>query len=146
MEWSGRSTWFGPTAERTTYLAARGRWAGLLHYPAWWFWFGPDYVPLVLDHLPPEQLLRAGGGVFHARSEEPLDRDQLTGALSGPPAAREPRRPLRGLLVGRREGRAPVPTWLPAELLPVADDSDASLYNPQLIPAATMPVGLRVDR
>ena len=66
VEWSGRSIWFGPTAERTTYLA-RGQWEGLLPYPPWWSWFGPDYMPLVLDHLPPDQVLRADGGVFHAR-------------------------------------------------------------------------------
>ena len=69
VEWSGRSTWFGPTAERTTYLAARGQWAGLLPYPAWWSWFGPDYAPLVLDPLPAEQVVHVAGGVFHARGE-----------------------------------------------------------------------------
>ena len=145
VEWSGRSTWFGPAVERTTYLAARGRWAGLLPYPAWWSWFGPDYVPLVLDHLPAQQVVRADGGVFHARGEEPLDRDQLTAALGGPPAAPEPRRRLRDLFP-RRTAREAAPTWLPAELLPIADDSDPRVYNPPLTPAATMPAGLRADR
>jgi hypothetical protein len=87
VEWSGRSAWYGPTAERTTYLAARGPWAGLLPHPAWWCWFGPDYVALVLDHLPADQVVRVDGGLFHARGEEPLDRDQLIAALRGPTAA-----------------------------------------------------------
>jgi hypothetical protein len=94
-EWSGRSAWYGPTAERTTYLAARGQWAGLLPHPAWWSWFGPDYVPLVLDHLPADQVVHVDGSVFHARGEEPLDRDRLTAALRGPTAApsKPPRSP-----------------------------------------------------
>ena len=100
VEWSGRSMWFGPTVERTTYLARRGQWAGLLPYPAWWSWFGPDYVPSVLDHLPVEQVVHVGGGVFHARGEAPLDRDQLTAALRGSTAARGPRRALRALFSG----------------------------------------------
>jgi hypothetical protein len=145
VEWSGRSTWFGPTAERTAYLAARGRWAGLLPYPAWWSWFGPDYVPLVLDHLPADQVLRADGGVFHARGEEPLDRDQLTTALDGSSAAPEPRPTLHDLL-SRPDGREPARTWLPAELLTVADDSDPRVDNPPLTPAATMPEVFRADR
>jgi hypothetical protein len=132
VEWSGRSTWFGPSAERTTYLAARGRWAGLLPYPAWWSWFGPDYMPLVIDHLPSAKVVRADGGVFHARGEEPLDRDQLTAALGGHLAAPQPRPTLRGPF-SRRNGRAPAPSWLPPELLPVADNSDPRVSTHRLL-------------
>jgi hypothetical protein len=142
--WSGRSTWFGHAAERTTHLAARGRWAGLLPYPPWWSWFGPDYVPLVLDHLPAQQVLFAGGGVFHARGEEPLDQDQLTAALIGSSVPSGPRRILRDLF-GRRDARASAPAWLPPELLPVVDESDPRVPNPPLTRATTMPAGLRED-
>lgn len=123
VEWSGRSAWYGPTAERTTYLAARGQWAGLLPHPAWWSWFGPDYVPLVLDHLPADQVVHVDGSVFHARGEEPLDQDQLTAALRGPTAALRPRRRLRALFT-RPDEQAPAITWLPPQLLPIEDDSD----------------------
>jgi hypothetical protein len=80
LEWSGRSIWFGANVERTTYLAAHGGWAGLLPYPAWWTWFGPEYAPLVVDHLPAEQVQLLGDCLFHARGAAPLDRDQLTAA------------------------------------------------------------------
>ena len=145
VEWSGRTTWFGPTTERSTYLAAGGRWAGLLPYPAWWSWFGPDYAPLVLDHLPAEQVVHVDGGIFHPRGEEPLDRDQLTAAL-GSRSTGQGRRKALGDLWSRRVGRAPAPTWLPADLLPVEDDSDPREYIPPLVPAPTIPAGLRAHR
>lgn len=137
--------WFGPMVERTIYLARRGQWAGLLPYPAWWSWFGPDYVPLVLDHLSAGQVVHVGSGVFHARGEAPLDRGQLTAALRGSTAGRGPRRALR-VLFSRWGKRASAITWLPAELLPVEDDSDQDVENPPLIPAVTIPVGLRTER
>ncbi len=105
----------------------------------------PDYVPLVLDHLPADQVVHVDGSVFHARGEEPLDQDQLTAALRGPTAALRPRRRLRALFT-RPDERAPVITWLPAQLLPIEDDSDPHLLNPPLIPATTIPVGLRTKR
>jgi hypothetical protein len=145
VEWSGRSAWFGATAERTTYLAARGRWAGLLPYPVWWSWFGPDYVSLVIDHLPAGQVEHVNGGVFHPRGDEPLDRDQLTAALGDSSGAPERRRTLRGLF-SPAEPRTPAPTWLPRELLPIVDDSDPRSYNPPLTPAETIPAGLRAER
>lgn len=145
VEWSGRSISFGLAAERTTYLAAGGRWSGLLPYPPWWSWFGRDYVPLVLDHLPAEQVLRVDDGVFHARHEEPLDRDQLTAALGSSSGAPEPRRTLRRRF-SRPAAQEPARTWLPAELLPIADDSDPRVYNPPLTPAVTMPTGVRTER
>ena len=145
LEWSGRGVSFGSTAERTTYLAGRGQWAGLPPYPVWWSWFGREYAPLVLDHLPAEQVVRMGSAVFHARGEEPLDRDELAAALGGSSAEAGPRRTIRSLF-SRPAERAPAPTWLPAELLPVADHSDPRLYNPPLAPAATTPAGLRADR
>lgn len=115
LEWSGRSLAYGGRAERTTYLAARGRWAGLLPYPTWWAWYGPEYVPLVAGHLPAEQVERVGDGLFHRRAVEPLDRDQL--------------------------GRTGSP--LPAELLAAVDPADAHYFNPPLTPAATLPPTLR---
>jgi hypothetical protein len=142
VEWTGRGAWYGASAERTTYLAARGRWAGLPPYPVWWSWFGGDYLPLVLDHLPAEAVVRVGDGIFHARGNEPLDRDELTAALANSPGA-PPRTGLRNLF--SRSASLARPTWLPAELLPVKDNSDPRVYNPPLAPAATMPTDLRVD-
>ena len=37
------------------------------------------------------------------------------------------------------------PGWLPAELLPVEDDSDPRAYTSPPAPAATMPADLRLD-
>jgi hypothetical protein len=143
IQWSGRSAWYGASAERTTYLAARGRWAGLPPYPVWWSWFGGDYLPLVLDHLPAEAVVRVGEGIFHSRGNEPLDRDELTAALANSTGVSPPRRGLRSLF--SRSASLARPTWLPAELLPVKDNSDPRVYNPPLTPAATRPTALRVD-
>jgi hypothetical protein len=115
LEWSGRSIAYGGRSERTTYLAARGRWAGLLPYPTWWAWYGPEYVPLVVDHLPAGQVERVGDALFHRRGAEPLDRDQL----------------------------GPAGSPLPAELLAAVDPADAHYFNPPLTPASTMPPTLR---
>ena len=142
--WSGRSSSYGPDTERRTHLGYRGRWAGLLPYPPWWAWFGPDYVPLVLDHLGPHEVVRVDGGVFHARSEEPLDRDQLTAALPDPPSAPAPRRLLRHLFPSATD-RGPTRTWLPPDLLAVEDTSDPSMYVPPLMGATTMPAHLRAE-
>lgn len=145
VEWSGRAVSYGPTAERTTYLAGRGQWVGLPPYPVWWSWFGSGYTPLVVDHLPMEQVVRMGPVAFHARGEEPLDRDELTSALGISSAEPGRWRAIRNVFSRTAEPRS-APTWLPAGLLPVADHSDPSLYNPPLAPAATIPVGLGTDR
>jgi hypothetical protein len=115
LEWSGQSVAYGGRTDRTTYLAGGGRWAGLPPYPAWWTWFGPEYVPFVVGHLPTDQVTRVGHGLFHSRGDEPLDRDQL-----------------------RRTGSP-----LPQELLATLDAKDAHYFNPPLTPAATMPSALR---
>ena len=144
IEWSGRAMTFGASAERTTYLAGGGQWAGLPPYPVWWSWFGREYTPLVLDHLPADQVVRVGAATFHARGEAPLDRTQLTRAFSGSP----PERHRRGIVrhwFSRQAVAAPARTWLPAGLLPVVDDSDPRLHNPPLTPAATVPAGIRTD-
>lgn len=121
VEWSGRSVGYGPTAERVTYLAARGTWAGLPPYPVWWSWFGPEYTPLVRDHLPADEVIDAGAGMFHGRGGEPLDRGQLTATIGHPDDV--PRRGLSSLFSRRPTPTSP-PTWLPAHLLPVVDESD----------------------
>jgi hypothetical protein len=141
LEWSGRSVWYGGQAERTTYLAARGRWGGLPPYPVWWTWFGPAYVPLVAEHLPPDQAAHLKGGLFHSRGREPLDRDQLVAALASPTREREAR---RGLFARLSRQEAPTSeniarTWLPSDLQASVDTSDPNLYNPPLEPARTMP-------
>lgn len=139
VEWSGRSVAYGPAAERVTYLAARGKWAGLPPYPVWWSWFSPEYTLLVRDHLPAHEVVHSGAGMFHGRGGEPLDRGQLTAAIGHP--AEAPRRGLSSLFSRRPTPMSP-PTWLPAQLLPVVDKSDPRLYNPPLTPATTMPDGL----
>lgn len=143
--WSGRGTWFGADAERTAYLAAGGRWAGPPPYPVWWAWFGADYLPLLLDHLPGDRIERAGGGVFVAYSEDPADRDQLADALMPPDARPQSPRTLgRALsrLFIRAAPPARIPPWLPAELLSTVDGSNPRAYSPALMPAATMPPDL----
>ncbi|MGI8331339.1 hypothetical protein ACRYCC_15350 [Actinomadura scrupuli] len=141
LEWSGRSVWYGGKAERTTYLAARGRWGGLPPYPVWWTWFGPAYAPLVAEHLPPDQVEHLKGGLFHSRGREPLDRDQLVAALASPTGESGAR---RGLLARLSRRDAPssddiARTWLPGDLQASVDTSDPNLYNPPLEPARTVP-------
>lgn len=142
VEWSGRGVGFGPSAERLTYLAGRGTWAGLPPYPVWWSWFGPAYVALVREHLPADEVVDSGAGLFHGRGGEPLDRGQLTASLGHP--AEAPRRALSSIFSRRPTPMSPS-TWLPAHLLPVVDESDPRLYNPPLTPATTMPDGLQPD-
>jgi hypothetical protein len=144
LKWSGRSVWHGGAAERTTYLAARGKWAGLPPYPVWWSWFGPTYVPFVAEHLPPDQVQAINDGLFHSRGPEPQDRGQLVAALGGTPSQTDVRRGLRGRLSRRNAASPPDAgrTWLPEELQPAIDNSDPSLYNPPLEPALTMPAEL----
>jgi hypothetical protein len=143
LQWSGRTVWFGPEAEKTVYLAARGAWAGLLPYPPWWAWFGPEYAPLVAGHLSQEQVRSVGDGLFHWRSEEPKDRDELIAAISVP-MDRRAIRAVRRLL--SRRGSEPVAAagaaWLPPDLLATVDYSDPHLYNPPLFPARTRPAAL----
>jgi hypothetical protein len=139
--WSGRGTWYEADTERTNYLAAGGHWAGPTPYPVWWSWFGPDYLPLVVDHLPAERVRRIGGGVFHAGGEAPLDRDQLTAAPGTPTPVPAARRSLRDVFA-RTAGRAPAAPWLPAELLPTVVEGDLPVFNPPLTAAVTMPAAL----
>ena len=144
LEWSGRSMWYGAEAETTTYLAARGTWAGLLPYPPWWAWFGPQYAPLVIGHLPEEQLHSVGDGLFHSRSEEPQDRDELLAAISVSTAADGHPRRLRRL-VSRRASKpvaAAKAAWLPPDLLPTVKDTASRIANPPLVPAQTRPAEL----
>lgn len=138
LDWSGQGIAYGPGAERTTYLAPRGRWAGLLPYPAWWTWFGPDYVPLVRPHLPPEQLHELDGGLFHARGDDPAPRAQLADA---PPARVEKSSRSRGLWTREdRSERSPkAQPWLPSELLAAPTTTNPAVYNPPLTPADTVP-------
>jgi hypothetical protein len=145
LDRSGRSIGYGSQTERTTYLAGRGEWAGLPPYPVWWSWFGPEYTPLVVDHLAADQVVRMGSAVFHPRSAEPLDRAELSAALPGSPGEAGTRRTMRGLW-SRRAQSVPRRSWLPAALLPAVDDSDPSLYNPPLTPAVVVPAGLRGER
>lgn len=140
LVWSGRDVAYGAETERTTYLAARGRWVGLPPYPVWWTWFGAPYVPFVVDHLPPDQVEEIKGGLFHSRGLEPLDRDQLVAELADPfgePAARH------GLLAHLTRRDVPssqdkARTWLPSDLQPTVG-SDRDMYRPTLEPASTMP-------
>jgi hypothetical protein len=113
----------------------------------WWTWFGPDYVPLIIDHLPPAQIQAVGDGVFHTRSAEPWDRDQLRAAFAAPTPAKSPRRSFRRLFEGRAkipEGEQPQ-LWLPRELLGNVDADDLDNYVPRLIPATLMPPTLRPE-
>ena len=75
--WNGRTVWHDGDDEPTAYLAARGVWAGLPPYPVWWSWFGPDYLPLVEEHLPTDQVERVAGSLFHRAAEDPVDRDTI---------------------------------------------------------------------
>lgn len=149
LEWSGRSVWYpANTLGETTYLAAGGRWAGLTPYPVWWSWFGPVYVPFVVEHLPPEQVEHIKGGLFHSRGPEPLDRDQLVAALASPTGESNARRGLLGRL-SRRDAPSSqdiARTWLPSDLQPRMDRSDPSLVKSQLEPARLMPPELATPR
>lgn len=135
LTWSGRSLGYESNSERATYLAPRGCWLGLPPYPVWWSWFGPDYAPLVRDHLPPDTTDSRGHALFHWRSDTPADREQLIAAL--PPANRRPRRwPFQP-----RAGR-PSTSWLPTDLLPIEGDSEPQMYLPLLTPAPVRPASL----
>ena len=106
LHWSGRSLSYAGDGEPQAYLARSGRWAGLHPYPTWWTWFGPEYAPLVRDHLPAERVEERGGRLFHWRSDAPADRDQLAATSATP--------------------------WLPAELLakPLRTDWFVILLSP----------------
>jgi hypothetical protein len=154
VDWSGRGIGYTARTERTTYLAPRGRWAGLLPYPAWWTWFGPRYVPLVVDHLRADQVHTIGDNLFHAYAGQPLDRDHLAAAATPattPTMSATPRRGLRGLF-SPRENNPPISPqlspqrrWLPDELLATVQTTDPQVYNPPLTAATTMPPELRTE-
>ncbi len=143
--WSGRSTWFDSEVERTTYLAVRGGWSGLLPYPAWWTWFGSDYVPLVAEHLDVDSVELTEGGLFHTWGPAPLDRDQIEQLRGGttPPGGKSRRSRWLRARQPKLSSSAP---WLPADLIAAVDASDPRLYNPPLIPASRMPESLRSRR
>jgi hypothetical protein len=147
LEWSGRGLAYGPSAERSTYLARGGQWSGLLPYPAWWTWFGPFYAPLVADHLGAGRTEVVGDGLFHSRGDEPLDRDQLVDQLSDA-AESAGRRGMSGWLKRRppTNRAALARTWLPDELMPVSDDTDPNVYIPPLKTARVIPPGLDGNR
>jgi hypothetical protein len=130
VRWSGRSLGYDGNTERTTYLAQRGRWAGLPPYPVWWTWFGSEYAPLVRDHLSAGQVEARGAALFHARADAPADRDQLLSTSGGDRRARLFRRPTS------------TPPWLPSDLLAVEDRSDPRMFNPPLTPAIVRPASL----
>lgn len=109
-EWSGRSLWSGDENEDAASLASKSRWLGLPPYPVWWIWFGPDYAPLVHDHLDSTQVRVVGDGLFHARSVEPADRDQLIAQVPTSKPSDGKDRPPRAI---------PTVPWLPTELLAV---------------------------
>jgi hypothetical protein len=138
LTWSGRSLSFGPGAEKTTYLAPRGQWLGLPPYPVWWVWFGAEYVELVTAHFDVTSIERIAGGLFHERSIEPNDRDQLlSSSVPSSPSMTTMQRLLR-----RKPAVVERKTWLPADLLPVVDDSDQRVYNPPATPAVVRPPSL----
>lgn len=120
-EWSGRSASSTFNTEQSPSLAGRGNWTGLPPFPVWWSWFGPEYAPLVIDHLPVEQVERVGTGLFHSCSEEPLDRDQLASRLTRPSP------------------------WLPPDLL-VRLRREKNVWNLFVDPAPAIPPGLGPQR
>ena len=140
--WTGRKMWFDLSAEDITPPNSRSSWCGLLPYPTWWTWFGAEYAPLVVDHLPVGQVRSVGDGLFHARGVAPLDRDQLIADLGGPGGSLAPRRWLRGLFSRERKPDL-ARTWLPDALQATADDSVPDLYAYPVIPAVTIPTSLR---
>ena len=103
----------------------------------WWTWFGPEYISLVAAHLPADQVEPTATGLFHWRSEKPVDRDELLKPLTPPAAGGGIRRLLRRDVVAE-----PPRSWLPAELLPVVDRSDPRLHNPPVTPALVRPASL----
>lgn len=119
VHWSGRSLGYSGDTERSIHLTRNGAWSGLPFYPPWWVWFGRDYAPLVREHLPEEQMQEHEGALFHWRSHEVVDRDQLL------------------------EGNTPPASWLPDELLAVEDRSEPNVWNPPLTAARVMPATLR---
>jgi hypothetical protein len=78
VHWSGRSLGYSGDTERTAHLAWKNFWQGLPPYPVWWTWFGPDYVNVVIEHLPRDQVESFGSGLFHCHSDVPADRNALT--------------------------------------------------------------------
>ena len=80
-----------------------------------------DFEVFVIDHLPVEQVERVGAGLFHSRSEEPLDRDQLASRLPGPSL------------------------WLPQDLL-ARLRREKNVWNLFVDPAPSTPPGLGPHR
>ena len=135
MDWSGRSLGYEADTEHAPYLTTAGGWAGLPPYPVWWTWFGPDYIPLVRDHLAAEQVATTGSGLFHWRSDMPADRDQLAGRPRGVGTHSR----LRELLRMRASPEA-VADWLPIDLLAVQPSFDPMRESqPYLKPARIRP-------
>ncbi|WP_172804285.1 hypothetical protein [Arthrobacter sp. QXT-31] len=87
-----------------------GEWVGLPPYPQWWNWFGPLWADTVRPYLvgEPEE---HPTGLFHAWSEEPLDRDQIAALL-----------------------RDPTQPWVPAQYSAVYGDGVEALRVAEVVP------------
>jgi hypothetical protein len=139
--WSGGSVWYEAKDVVSRFPAGARGWSGLPFYPTWWAWFGPEYAPLVVNHVAAEQVKAFGSGLFHWRGEEPQDRDQLTAAGGGAPDAAKPRRGLFSRRGNHAAAAEPV-SWLPRDLLATVEIGDPHRYQPRLIPAKTIPPSL----
>lgn len=141
VEWSGRSAGFGPETEHAAYLSTTSGWYGLPPYPMWWAWFGPDYAPLVREHLPQDRLLAMGGSLLFTAAPEPLNRDEIAATLAVPDA--------EGSFLTRLANRwGPArrrtsPPWLPVGLFPIEDVPEPGCVKPYLASAPIIPEGLR---
>ncbi|ALV46569.1 hypothetical protein MB46_14785 [Arthrobacter alpinus] len=77
-------TYYGTgDSERSPHPSNPGKWAGLHSHAQWWSWFGPEYIDLVSPYLTGRRE-RFGESLFHAGSEEPLNRDEISGLLPNP--------------------------------------------------------------
>ena len=137
-QWSGRSLGFDSMAEYSPALWTRaGTWAGLPPYPVWMCWFGPEYAPLVAEHLDAARTEQVGEALLFTASDEPKNRDELA-----PTAPNVEAKGLIGRLFRRREQPVWASAWLPDELLLTIDDSDARVWNKPPLEAKRRPSSL----
>lgn len=138
-EWTRGTLWSGFDQEHAACLGTVFGWDGLPPYPVWWSWFGPDYAPLVRDHLDPATVTTFDNGLFHTRSVQPADRDQLISQLPDSiqsPGKRAPARP-------RPRGAIPRVPWLPTDLLAIPEKYDPHVISAGLKRAKYIPEPLR---